>query len=357
MARSTSSITDCGWNEISAPFNNAAFSLSLISGSRLKILVMLSIKKPTPVQSAMISKARQKLQRELVTWRQSQFNLCPLLKPCIDAVDPTSPEQEKLMLPSSFDQVLRGHLGLTSLAVVERQLREGQAYDALDDLCEKIKIFNTNLDFKKKNVFGQGANTRAQNFLKQLAADKVNAADKYRTAYRALISLGLSASDPSLQELRDDQLFGKDASRPAKLGDSKREDPWFWTVARPSNLPAKEQAEWSLERKACSYLKWILYFPPLQWTVSNTFVIDPHVIVPEKKRKSWKMRWHVLPDLSLSRKRLGMRLEQGSMKIVPLHVLHMLTNRPTYMHVSQVIAKLLKKRLRKRKRSISNGTI
>ena len=214
---------------------------------------MLSNKEPMAMRSEMILKARRKLQQELVAWRQSQFCFCPLLKPSIDAVDPTSPEQEKLLLPSSFNRVLRERLGLASLAVAEYQLREGQAYDALDDLCEKIKIFNVNLNFKKNNVFGQGPNTRAQAFLKQLVADKVNAADKYRIAYRALISLGLSATDLSLQELGDDQLFGKDASRLAKLGDSKREDPWFWTALRPSNLPAKEQAEWSLECKACLY--------------------------------------------------------------------------------------------------------
>jgi hypothetical protein len=201
----------------------------------------------------MILKARQTLQQELVTWRQSQFDFCPLLKLSINAVDPMSPEHEKLLLPSSFNQVLRERLGLTTLAVIEYQLREGQAYDALDDLCEKIKIFNVNLDFKKKNVFGQGANTRAQAFLKQLAADKVNAADKYRIAYRALKSLGLSGSDLSLQALHDNQLFGKDASRLATLGDSKREDPWFWTAVRPSNLSPKEQADWSLECKACFY--------------------------------------------------------------------------------------------------------
>ena len=171
------------------------------------MLALLSIKKPTTTQSEMILKARQRLQQELITWRQSQFDFCSLLKPFITAVDPTSPEQEKLLLPSSFNRVLRERLGLTSFAVIEHQLREGQAYDALHNLREKIKIFNANLDFKKKNVFGQGANTRAQEFLKQLAADKVNAADKYRVAYRALVSLGLATSNQGLQELRDDQLF------------------------------------------------------------------------------------------------------------------------------------------------------
>jgi hypothetical protein len=214
---------------------------------------MLSNKKPTPTQSEVILKARQKLRQELVTWRQSQFEFCPFLRLSIDAVNPISPEQEKLLLPSSFNQVLRKQFDLTSLAIIEYQLREGQAYDALDDLREKIKIFNVNLDFKKKNVFGQGPNTRAQGFLKQLTADKVHAAEKYRMAYRALISLGLSKDKTDLEELHDDQLFGKDASRPSKLGDSKKEDPWFWTVGRPHGLSAKEQAEWSLECKSYSF--------------------------------------------------------------------------------------------------------
>jgi len=353
--RPTLSILDYGWNEISASFHNIPVLSLPILGIRLKILIMLSIK---PTKSEMILKARRKLQQELITWRQSQFNFCPLLRPSIDAVDLTSPEQEKLLLPSSFNQVQRERLGLTSLAVIERQLREGQAYDALDDLCEKIKIFNANLDFKKKNVFGQGPNTRAHVFLKELATDKINAADKYRVAYRALLSLGLSASDSSLQELHNDQLFGKDASRPAKLGDSKREDPWFWTVVRPSNLPAQEQAEWSLERKACSYFYInLIFFFPLQWTVSNISVTDPHIIVHEKKRKFWKVRWHVLPDLSLSWKRLGRRLDCEILKIGPSHILHMPTNKLHYMHVLQLIAKHLKKKLRRRDKSISSGMI
>jgi len=164
------------------------------------------------------------------------------------------------MLPSSFDQHLHEGLGLTSLAAIEYQLREGQAYDALEDIREKIKIFNANLDFKKANVFGQRANTRAQQFLSHLAADKVSGAEKYRVARRALIRLGLSELDVSLQELRNDQLYGKDTSRPARLGDSKKEDPWFWIVGRPSDLTPKEQTDWSLESESLyinsNYLPW-----------------------------------------------------------------------------------------------------
>jgi len=215
--------------------------------TRLKILKMLSNTQLTPTQSEVIKRARTKIQQELISWRQIQFVSCPLLKPYIGVVDPISPEKEDLMLPSYFDQHIRERLGLTLLVPIEYQLREGQAYDALEDVREKIKIFNTNLDFKKANVFGQRANTRAQVFLSQLAADKVSGAEKYRVVRRALIRLGLSESDTSLQELHNDQLYGKDASRPARLGDSKKEDPWFWMVGRRSGLSPREQTDWSLE--------------------------------------------------------------------------------------------------------------
>jgi len=208
---------------------------------------MLSNTQLTPTKSGAIQRARTKIHRELISWRQIQFVSCPLLKPRIGVIDPISPETAELMLPSYFDQHMRKSLGLTSLAAIEYQLREGQAYDALEDVREKIKIFNANLDFKKANVFGQRANTRAQAFLSQLAADKISGAEKYRVARRALIRLGLSESDATLQELHNNQLYGKDASRPARLGDSKKEDPWFWMVGRRSGLTLKEQTDWSLE--------------------------------------------------------------------------------------------------------------
>ena len=189
------------------------------------------------------------------------------------------------MLPSSFDRHLHEGLGLTSLAAIEYQLREGQAYDALEDVREKIKIFNANLVFKKANVFGQRANTRAQQFLSQLAVDKVSGAEKYRVARQALIRLGLSELDASLQELHDDQLYGKDTSRPARLGDSKKEDPWFWTVGRPSGLTPKEQTGWSLECESLYINSSYLMHFSQQWTVSNIFVtVLPFTMLMKRKK-------------------------------------------------------------------------
>lgn len=206
----------------------------------------------TEAQTDSLLKMRVKLRQDLVDWRKRQYNFCPSLKDRIDAVDPTSPELESLFLPSAFRQSsAREKLGLAELAEVEYELRLGQAYDALNDVRTKIKIFNTNLDYKKHNVFGQRSNTRAHQYLQTLSVDKVSAADKYRQARQALLILGLPKNDESLRPLHDHELWGKDTSHLGQLGDTKREEPWFWTVGIPSRLSKTEQTEWSVE---CEFL-------------------------------------------------------------------------------------------------------
>ena len=108
-------------------------------------------------------------------------------------------------------------------------------------------MFNHNLKFKQVQIRGQGLNTRWQNFLGTLSQSKISAADKYRRARRALIALGLSEKDLSLQPLLDNQLWGKNKSTTASLGETKQEEPWFWSVGRPSGLDPVAEREWSLE--------------------------------------------------------------------------------------------------------------
>ena len=115
-------------------------------------------------------------------------------------------------------------------------------------------LFNHNLDFKKTNVHGQRPNTRAQTFLLTLTEDKISGAEKCRSERKALLALGLPETDQTLQDLQDDQLWSKDISRPARLGDSRKEDPWFWHVGRPSGLTEAEDREWDIERKQCHML-------------------------------------------------------------------------------------------------------
>ena len=121
-------------------------------------------------------------------------------------------------------------LGLDALTAIEYDLREGQAHDALHAVREGIKTFNYNLAFKKVNIHSQSANTRAQTFLKGLAADKVSAADKYCRARDALLKLGLSETDDVLRPLVDNDLWMKNVSMTRQIGDDDKPDPWFWNV-------------------------------------------------------------------------------------------------------------------------------
>ena len=229
--------------------------------SRLRIQKLLE-SATSKVDNDTILAARVKLRRDISKWRRTQLERFPCIHEQITKTNQEAssaqPETENLHLPSSMNQPMRAALGLDSLATIEFTLWEGQAHDALESLRIAIKTFNYNFQFKTDHVFGQGPNTRAQAFLWELSAGKVSAADKYRTAHTALIALGLPQDDPTLQPLSNDQLWAKDSSKPSRLGDTKKEDPWFWTVGRPAGLSPKEEQEWSLESmlifKLLSYL-------------------------------------------------------------------------------------------------------
>jgi hypothetical protein len=214
---------------------------------------------------------RKKLYDDLVDWRATQLRLCPSLDDTGD-IDPAFPESASLNLPSAFPQHVRTQLNLDSLASEEYRLREGQAHDALESLRRAIQTYNFNVDFKKNQVRGQGANTRAQNYLQVLEADKKRAALKYAHAREALLKLGLSANDKILRKLDFTNLHGKNMAKPPKLGDSKKEEPWFWNVGRPTGMSEKEEQEWQTECGSSS--------DPPSFHLFNHFISKPCQVVP-----------------------------------------------------------------------------
>lgn len=199
-----------------------------------------------------LSSARLKLRREINNWRKTHLDQYPQLRDELDVINSAEPENERLLIPSNFSDKQRTSLGIQELAAVEYSLREGQAHDALDKLRLAIQTFNYNVKFKVDNIRGQHSNTRAQQFLASLSKDKVSAADKYRRVRTALLALGLSEGNLSLQPLGDDQLWCKNENFPAAQGDTKTEDPWYWVVGRPSGLSPAEEAEWQVESKETS---------------------------------------------------------------------------------------------------------
>jgi hypothetical protein len=205
-----------------------------------------------------------KLQKQLTEWRVDQFSRWPALEEQIPSSETVLIEDEPLFLPSSFSEPLRVHLGLEEAAQVEFQLRDGQAHDALEALRLAIKTYNYNISFKKTQVFGQGANTRSQAYLKSLENDKQTEADRYIHARSALLNLGLSPRDPVLRPLdKSTQLFSKNYFASAQLGDSRKSDPWFWNIRRPLAVSqdrpgdSDEEKEWETESTLSSS---ILYY-------------------------------------------------------------------------------------------------
>lgn len=183
-----------------------------------------------------LPKLQSKLSTDLVAWRQLQLSMFPELaqEPIFeDAVDLAAPETAKLHLPSSFSQEYRLKYGMEDLAHIEWSLRHGEAYDALEKLRSVIRTWNVNFKFKIKNVRGQAANTRAQQYLKTLTDDKKAAAEKYTRARNAMINLAKSQTfkiDKDLLELGYEDLWGKNTSQPSQTGEQRAEEPWFWNV-------------------------------------------------------------------------------------------------------------------------------
>ncbi|KAF8662785.1 hypothetical protein AX14_007008 [Amanita brunnescens Koide BX004] len=170
--------------------------------------------------------------------------------------NPPLPEADVLFLPSALNDHMHHSLGLQALVDTELRLRKGQAFDALDKLRMSIHIWNLHFEFKKLEVHGQQQNTRAQQLLKSLRNNIVTAADTYHHARNALLHLGISENDAAFHPLLDTELYMKNTGKLAKLGDNKKEDPWFWYTGQPDGLSSKawfielDRVKWFRDRAA-----------------------------------------------------------------------------------------------------------
>lgn len=192
---------------------------------------------------------KNRLFSEIVQFRSMQIRRFPGIVKYLVPIDPLTPQLANLHLPSSFPQHIRdsSELAMKDAAAVEYSLREGAAHDALDALRTAIRTHNHIFGKKLVNSRGQAASTRSQAYLNAITSEKHAAARKYQRARSALRLLGMPASDKTFQLLDFSQLYGKNTAAPSRLGDSKRPDPWFWTVGRPSKMTTVEEKEWEVE--------------------------------------------------------------------------------------------------------------
>ncbi|KAF7290181.1 hypothetical protein MIND_01331500 [Mycena indigotica] len=160
-------------------------------------------------QEELISTRRNQLVAKLNDFRQILCERVPLLKSLLESVIAQKPETARLFLPSEFSCIQQDEYDLSALAFTEYALREGMAHDLLQDIRNAICAFNITIAFKKANIHGTGANTRAQTYAMVQYNDIRILATGYKVQREALMKLGLPANDPVLQPLLKKHLRGE----------------------------------------------------------------------------------------------------------------------------------------------------
>ncbi|EPS97783.1 hypothetical protein FOMPIDRAFT_1127848 [Fomitopsis schrenkii] len=164
-----------------------------------------------------------------------------------DGATAGSPEDEPLALPSDFSTSERRELGLDSLAVFERRIRVGHAYDLLDAVKQSINHQGAFLVDKRKHARGQKDNTRSQKQVSAAAARTRSLAQLYNYNRDRLIALSDGEPSDVLKSISlKDDLKSKNWRVPRQQGDSREECAWIWTVVPPWTSPAEADA-WQLE--------------------------------------------------------------------------------------------------------------
>ena len=148
----------------------------------------------TLLQLAKIQERKNSLQRRIKAWTAIQHLYMPTVsvlraREDRDACDTTAerpPQDLPLHLPSSL-------LGSASCSLklqqYEFRLREAQAYEALENVRQHLRMRSHLYKHKDKNVTGQHANTRSRNLINRTQG-KVNAsAATYTRARNALAKL------------------------------------------------------------------------------------------------------------------------------------------------------------------------
>ena len=224
----------------------------------------------TPV--AGVASARRLLRRELERWREMQRVIMPSIDfgesdDCDgddagagaitdvedgdddDGDDASSgcPEEEPLALPSDFSAHERHELGLDPLAVFERRIRVGHAYDLLDAVKQSINHQGAFLVDKRKHARGQKDNTRSQKQVSDAAARTRLLARLYNFNRDRLIALSDGEPSDVLRSINlKDDLKSKNWRAPRQQGDSREECAWIWTAVPPWTSSAEADA-WQLE--------------------------------------------------------------------------------------------------------------
>jgi len=156
------------------------------------------------------------------------------------------PEMDLLYLPSQVPGSLTICPWYEQLATIERELRQGQAADILDNLRDAMQLQELLLVGKAKAAAGNKSITRAQGYINRAATHVSHFADAYRSCRQAMVRLGMKEDDSAFPVLNASDLRLKAVTGWKATGEGKITNSWIWTHG---NIK-KDTAEWKDDSKS-----------------------------------------------------------------------------------------------------------
>ncbi|KLO04261.1 hypothetical protein SCHPADRAFT_840849 [Schizopora paradoxa] len=192
-----------------------------------------------------IAVERQKIRAEIDTWRKDQSVYMP---DSLDlATEARYPEDERLFLPSHIPSSHRNTDWFDDLARFERELRRGQAEDALSNLRLALKYKDSLLNKRRQVAYGNRNRTRASLLLGRVGDLVRHRAAIYRRAREALISLGMEENDTQFPVLDQKDVRLKIVYGEKELGSGKYTGSWIWGEGPRGTLSDYEEDVWEEE--------------------------------------------------------------------------------------------------------------
>jgi hypothetical protein len=212
---------------------------------------------PTKKQLTNIVERLNTLRRRIAVWMEVQKLYIPEVETVrrrqdldstdVDGKPATEAYEIPLLLPSS----LPTFTCTRNLIDYEAKLREGQAYDALNEIRRYLRLRSYLYKHKDANARGVAANTRSNVAIQRAQKGVNNAALKYTHAYTALITL--RGKTPGEEEDGEEEQWRRDLRvlKPTDLRslseglygetEGKREISWIWKSRSAPSTPESEE--------------------------------------------------------------------------------------------------------------------
>ncbi|KZP10423.1 hypothetical protein FIBSPDRAFT_758379 [Athelia psychrophila] len=191
----------------------------------------------TSRQLTQVQERKNSLRRKINSWTNIQHLYMPevaALRAREDrAASDSGTEIQVYNIPLHFPSSLTQIRTNAKLYEYEFRLRRAQAYEALDELRQHLRLRSHMYKYKDRHVSGQRANTRSRNLITNVQRRVDASVIKYTSARTALTSLALHTGDvgwdSQLKELKDEDIRKKGGEKKG-LGEGHKKLSWIWKV-------------------------------------------------------------------------------------------------------------------------------